>query len=37
MMREQHLNALRFAGNLATGLALPIGGGGLIVQALAQL
>lgn len=30
MMRRNHPNALRFAGNLATGLALLIGGGALV-------
>lgn len=30
MMREKHPNALRFVGNLATGLALLIGGGAAI-------
>jgi hypothetical protein len=30
MMREKHPNALRFIGNLVTGLALLLGGGAAI-------
>jgi uncharacterized membrane protein YecN with MAPEG domain len=37
MMREKHPNALRFTGNLATGLALLVGGGAAIVGAIGSL
>lgn len=37
MMRERHPNALRFTGNLVTGLALLGGGGALIVCAVGKL
>ncbi len=34
MMRDKHPNALRFIGNLVTGLALLLGGGAAVVCAL---
>lgn len=37
MMQEKHPNALRFTGNLVTGLALLGGGGALIACALGSL
>jgi uncharacterized membrane protein YecN with MAPEG domain len=37
MMREKHPNALRFTGNLATGLALLVGGGAAIICAIGHL
>jgi uncharacterized membrane protein YecN with MAPEG domain len=37
MMRREHPNALRFTGNLATGLALLTGSGSVIWAALARL
>lgn len=37
MMRLKHPNALRFIGNLATGLALLVGGGSAIVGAIALI
>ncbi len=37
MMRARHPNALRFTGNLATGLALLLGGGAAIVCAVGRL
>lgn len=37
MMQEKHPNALRFTGNLVTGLALLGGGGALIVCSMSKL
>jgi uncharacterized membrane protein YecN with MAPEG domain len=37
MMRDRHPNALRFSGNLATGLALLVGGGAVIASAIGSL
>ena len=37
MMQDKHPNALRFIGNLATGLALLVGGLGAIFEALRDL
>jgi uncharacterized protein len=37
MMRARHPNALRFTGNLVTGLALLIGGGAVILSGLGLL
>jgi uncharacterized membrane protein YecN with MAPEG domain len=37
MMRDKHPNALRFTGNLATGLALLIGGAAAIASTVGQL
>lgn len=37
MMRAKHPNALRFTGNLVTGLALLVGGGAAIACALGRL
>jgi uncharacterized protein len=37
MMRAKHPNALRFTGNLVTGLALLIGGGAAVVVAVRHL
>lgn len=37
MMRAKHPNALRFTGNLVTGLALLVGGGAAIVCAIARI
>lgn len=37
MMRAKHPNALRFAGNAVTGLALAVGGGAAAVCAIARL
>ena len=37
MMREKHPNALRFAGNLATGLALLLGGGAVAWMSATQI
>lgn len=37
MMRENHPNALRFTGNLATGLALLVGGGAIVLCSLGLL
>ena len=37
MMREKHPNALRFAGNAATGVALLVGGGAAVIGAIGGL